>query len=96
MKKVVKGNTEQVMVNSVSKNKYYGVKQLSSKGFIVREDYDKGNYKAYCANKLTNGNAWWIEKPTDSFVKFVDELVEKKYEVFEFDTSQELFKWLSE
>ena len=95
---VLKQKVVDVTVNEADKNKYYGVivrPDLSSdkKGFITRERFDTGNFKLMGMDKLTNGNGWEsFARPTLTDMLF--DILSASYWVYEFDTWQELFKWL--
>lgn len=96
MKKVVQ-STPVVTVDNVADNKFYGVLAKGDvKCFISRKDFNDGDFIVRSSRKLTQGNSY------DSFNNnclrtMITKLVEhENFEVFEFDTAKELFKWLAE
>jgi len=95
MKKVVEKQENRVFVGEVSLSNYYGVKAINCKGFITRERFNSGCYRILCTQLLTCGNGFLCSKETTSLTEFIKYNL-SSYEVFEFDTPQELFKWLSE
>ena len=96
MKEVIKNNNEVVLNNEVSEKKYYGVDTLEkNKGFILQRNYCQGEFYAICENSLTYGNSFgWRGNSLKEVVE--DILSSKNAVVYEFNTPQELFKWLSE
>lgn len=79
----------------VSPEMYYGIRSpFQRKGFIVREQFQAGYFKTQCPGLLTNGNDWTHRN--ESLADLLNDLRGSKFAVFEFDTYQELFKWLSE
>ncbi len=81
--------------NDVVISKYYGIKSpCDSRGFITRQNYDSDNFIVLALKGITNGNCWgWFSNDLKELVKT---LVLNDFEVYEFDTYQELFRWLSE
>ena len=80
---------------SISESKYYGVlvnKNKMAKGFIVNIGL---GFVVFCEMRITDGNR---------FASFVDpnlahltrQILDSGAELFEFETSKELFKWISE
>ncbi len=71
---------------------YFGVENCG-KGFIHREDVEQGKYKVSCAEELTEGNGW---DPQDYSLRgLIEDLLLLGFNVFKFETYQELFVWLA-
>ena len=97
MKKVViKIEASQTLLSKVSSEKYYGiVNKQGDKGLITRQDYESGDYLVYVADHITKGNGFGYRKSNlkELLKVHVDSSM---FQVYEFDTHKELFKWLSE
>lgn len=95
MKKVVNEKEKEVAISACNVNKYYGFysKNASCKGFIAREDFENGKFTAYCTEHITEGNNF---DSTNTFEDCLKMLVSRGFQVYEFDTYKQLFKWLSE
>lgn len=96
MKKVT-SNKNTVQVSEVDISKYYGVRCEAWSGFICRQNYRNGKYRVRVSRLLTEGNRSFID--TDSLADLVNGIITNytaTFEVFEFDTPQELYRWLSE
>lgn len=93
MKKVTKRTV-------LSDEKYYGVLETirPSKGFLMSKDYRCNNgYRVICRDQVTRGNNFpFLNSAT--LEDFKKKVIEDSYifTVYEFETFQELFKWLSE
>jgi hypothetical protein len=74
---------------------FFGVESPGDcKGFIHRTEYEKGPYKAFCVDSFTIGNGWPMVK--EGYLdELILELLDLGFEVFKFETPQELFAWLS-
>ena len=100
MRKVVESKESIAItpIADVDHEKYYGAGMegfvKEEKAFIIRENYDSGEFKVYVADEMTNGNALIFQ--SRSLKDLIRTLMNESYEVYEFDTSTELFKWLSE
>lgn len=95
MKKVVQQAEDQVSIKKVHVEKYYGVTpNKTTKGFIVREQYERGNYYAISMYRLTKGNRF--HESMQSLPELIQTLVGYGFEVYEFDNTSELFTWLAE
>lgn len=86
-------NVPIVDVKMVSPQKYYGVSYSDSKGFVVRDEYENKNYRARLGRSLTKGNSW--NHQSDSLIVLIAAFLSDGYQVFEFNTYQELFRWLA-
>jgi hypothetical protein len=97
MKKVVESENLQVTpLSSVSEQKYYGVINKNSKGFIGRKAYCGGEFCVFCAEAVTQGNTW-SDYDNKSLKRVVSNLLNTKtFTIYEFDTYSDLFKWLGE
>lgn len=96
MKQVVK-QLETVTPETVSVEKYYGVESRGFyRGFIAAKEYDKSPCTVYASSHVTKCNGWeTFHRPT--LKETVSALLENQnFKAFEFNTHQELFRWLSE
>ena len=85
-----------VTLSEANPRKYYGILSLyEGKGFIKQEKFESGPYQGICSNGLTKGNAWGAFQDT-SLPGLFGKIFDRGYSIFEFDSPQELFKWLSE
>lgn len=106
MKKMV---VEKVPVNVVEAKdadagKFYAFRQIcngavADTGFIVREDYKKGDYIPRATNALTSGNSWnQYQRPTlgETIAAIINAPMcgSIRFEVYEFDTFKEMASWL--
>jgi hypothetical protein len=85
-----------VSTHDVSISKYYGVKHHGGpKGFITSTGYRKSFY-TFSEDKLTIGNGWGREY--SNLKELIGYLlgVNLPFEVYEFDTAKEMFKWLAD
>jgi hypothetical protein len=83
-----------VNVADASYEKYYGIKL--NKVFVTKSDYHNGYYRVAMLDSLTEGNST-IGCSNDKHRDLIEFL--RSYEggeVYQFDTWQELFKWLLE
>jgi len=101
MKSVVQNIIHQeVSLNQVDEFKYYGITPSlkgTQKGFVAKNDFWNGKFKAFAAEEITKGNCWHIvSEDATNLKEVVGELLDSGFYVYEFDTPQELFKWLSE
>lgn len=85
----------------VTADRYYGVQTTTtttttnSKGFVARKDFGCGEYRIHAINSLTEGNEWKsFSKPilSDTITAV---LKSEAFEVYEFETPQELMAWLA-
>lgn len=92
--KIVKASTDILTPEHCSSRLYYGLEPISrptEKGFITRTNC---TYIALCVHGLTNGNEWDALR-NGSFSEFLRKATEN-FDVYQFETSQELFAWLRE
>lgn len=97
MKQVVtQSNT--VNIQNIDPEKYYGTFcDECGKGFVTRQDYEEGDYTILSVREVTKGNGFNQYNDILLFACLRNFLKAKKSrKVFEFDTAQELFKWLAE
>lgn len=97
MKKVIIRKEEATVdVASVSGNKYYGATQLGAKGFIIRTGVNAGPYKILSNNHFTQGNGWSGDTAYNGLAATIREHIRIGGEVYEFETSKDLFTWLAQ
>jgi len=98
MKQVVITETNpEVNVQRCDADKYYGLSKAGSpRGFITRDDYDRGNFRAKVVRSLTRGNDWTFIQGPDLPAVLANAIAKSKFTVFEFDTHKELMTWLAE
>jgi hypothetical protein len=95
MKKVIKEQKETVNVSETNVNKFYGVDFLDdSKGFVTYR-LDVGFIVQSCFYLTQCQLRFKASSFDEELSYFVGKLV-KEYNVYEFETYQELFRWLSE
>jgi hypothetical protein len=100
---VLNQDTNIVEVCNVDDYKYYGTVKKASpkeKGFIVRTLYGASNgrstYKLMSINYFTKGNSFELFDGY-SLPGLIKELLKNNsFDIYEFDTPQELFRWLAE
>ena len=98
MKKVIDCESfDMISIDSISLDKWYGVcrRNGGAKGFIVRQHFNSGVFNVHSISEMTNGNHFcgFYEKTLRKTIKqgfFAD------FNIYEFDTSSELFLWLAE
>ena len=101
MKEVIRETppTSVTLLGDATDRKYYGISQHKTiKGLITRSDYNRGDWQARCRDSFTMANKWgnWSGDHHTSLQALISKLITEGYKVYEFDTPQELFKWLSE
>lgn len=104
MRKLVREKTPDVfLAEEADINKFYGVVTDLSKDkcFITKPYYKNGRYQLRNTHLFTEGNdliVASIDLPPmklTKYLKFIQNLHTTR-EIWEFETAQELFKWLSE
>jgi hypothetical protein len=97
MKEVINTSRDTVNVSEVNSYKFYGFVQnhTNSKGFISRVSYGGGNYQMKAITELTEGNSW-PSHSRSNLQGTIENLLNKNFTVYQFDTSKELFTWLAE
>jgi hypothetical protein len=76
--------------------KYYGVCLGGpNRGFISRREFETGCFTVSSPYKLTGGNGW-VHFDTQSLSTTIDKLIDNGNEVFEFDTFNDLMKWVGD
>jgi hypothetical protein len=98
MKKVTrKYEMERVLFSDIDAGKCYGVDNIGTynneKGFISRKSIGSG-YEVKSSYGLTLGNCYGFKGNT--LADIIENILNGGFSVYEFDTSQEIFKWLSE
>lgn len=77
-------------------DKYYGFESPSGgKGFLVQGARHK-TYTVFAENGFTHSNKFPLLTDIDDAKHLLRVAIDNRFEVFEFDTSKELFKWLAE
>ena len=100
MKKVVVETTGTTPLRKVNSHKYYAwtaqkIDSLQSLGFIVQVNYGQGVFRAYPLCGFTHGNSLTVVSGKETTLcQVIRKLTSEGYEVFEFDTSSEMFRWL--
>jgi len=94
-KVVVNAKPSVVSIEDVTGDKCYGFILEGNKGFITRKDgFRRGDYCAKAVNSLTEGNCWSMHtSPTLHGV--IQGLVKAKFAVYEFETPEEMLKYLA-
>jgi hypothetical protein len=102
--KVFAGVEFDVDKDRIDPYKYYGVKSsvIDCRGFIGREDYERGLVKAFSSSVITKGNCWNI-LDSDSYHELIEKIKhktdsngERSFRLYEFETRKDLFSWLTE
>jgi hypothetical protein len=103
-KKVYQNPPEQKIALAISAddNRYYGVQGnlggvMYGKGFIARNDYNRGTFDVLALSSLTKHNtfpAFRQREETTNLPLFIQTVLNFGAEVYQFDTYQELFQWL--
>jgi len=99
MKLVVKeiNSFPRVGINECSDDKFYGCCLISvekTKSFIVKDKFRGGTYVAMTIDGTTKGD-YYLFPPQDTLLKTLESMNDH-FDIYEFDTAKELFKWLSE
>lgn len=83
-----------ILAAQASHNKYYGVLNISTKrrGFITRTVFDTGDHELRCIEQITNGNGWDVT--ASELSDLIKLAIEEGWNVFEFETPEELMKWV--
>lgn len=92
MIKIVKNPENQVKsIDNAQEDLYYGIVSGYKKGFICRDKYNKGDFKCYtvCFNR---GDQW--PQNNRNLQNCLTNLIDRGFDVFEFETHIELFQWL--
>jgi hypothetical protein len=63
------------------------------KGIVIRSSFDRGHYQLHSLRSLTNGNMINLPEIT-RLPEFLEYLLSKNIEVYEFVTFDEMAKWL--
>lgn len=96
MRKVIIGNSNEVSVEEVRENKFYGFLQGCSKGFVTRRDYMKGNFLVFGKGQVTLGNQWSGLSMEDENLSKMMRKMFSHGSFYEFDTAAQLFTWLAQ
>lgn len=84
-----------VQIDNTNANKSYGIEHHDGeKGFLARACcYDSGSFQWRSVNEITRGKIFLIEG--GGFVNTLKKGLDHG-EIYEFDTPQELMKWLAQ
>jgi hypothetical protein len=95
MKQVIQKVTQVTYVSQVNTHKFYGIimKNDEGKAFVTQYDHSEKFVVMHGGKGLTYGLSWIGKR---SLLDTISYYVDRDYEVYEFDTAKELFKWLSE
>lgn len=92
MKKVINTPVEEISVENCSEDLYYGIER-NCRFFVTRERFDGGNFVARCLNLLSRGNGH-SGLSRSSLKELLLNAIESGFQVFEFDSAEELMKWV--
>ncbi len=103
MKQVINCSTNTITNAQVDNNKFYGIQQkkyrgndLGRKGFIQRQSYNSGNYRLSSIDGITRGNMWdtprWQHNDLSILIRVLND-DPQGFNVYEFNTANELFTW---
>lgn len=98
MKKVIENEIkiDVIKLKDVTDHKYYGViMNNTTKAFIGKTNFCSDNYIVHAPRSITKGNAYDCYK-NESIQLLIKELIKYNNDVYEFDSYQELFKWIIE
>ncbi len=88
--------TEAVVSDKLQLQKYYVARDHNNRHAIIRRDrYAGESVRPYCAYGLTL-NVSWDDAGGSNLRDCVETCLRKKFDVFEFDTASEMFKFLSD
>ena len=96
MKQVTFLQTTTVGISQVDKGKYYGFQHHNDeeKGFLISGRYNQDEYNCICLRGLTYGNNWGSNRKM-SLQQRINEM--RNYgKIYEFNTAEEMLKWLIE
>jgi hypothetical protein len=63
-------------------------------GFITQPGFDQGPFSAAAVHNITRGNGH--KYSADTLHKLILILIDLEFEVHEFDSSRELFRWIAD
>lgn len=81
------------LTSPASLDKCYGLANNYVKGFITRANYERGKFKAYVLDELTNGNQW-SRIDSEGLDWTITKALNSGLKVYEFDSYKELLEWL--
>jgi hypothetical protein len=74
---------------------YYGVRRGDDRGFVVRQEWDRGDYIVFCADSFTAGNYWSQCRSHNLRECIRSAAADSGFHVYQFHTPEDLFLWLS-
>jgi hypothetical protein len=83
-----------IPLNQCNTNLYYGVMSGQYRGFIQREEFESGKYRAMCVHGITRSNCW-TEFTTPTLLETIHRLIDRGFTVVTFEKSSKLCEWLS-
>lgn len=92
MKKVINTPVEEISVENCSEDLYYGIER-NFRFFVTREQFEEGKFVARCLNNLSRGNGN-SGLARDSLKELLSNAIEHGCKVFEFNSGEELMKWV--
>ncbi len=78
-------------------DKYYGGTEGDDKyerGFITQTGWREGNYVLRTIQGITHGNGWQLEEKSSDLAKTIRYFISMNWKFYEFDTAEELFRWV--
>jgi hypothetical protein len=93
MRTVTTENSTTIAPEQCTLTSYYAAQMLDTKAFIVRENFDRGNFQLCAMRKLTNGNKYSLYF-SESLAGLINQLIQYGYEVLEFTEQNEFLEWL--
>lgn len=81
----------------VNTDYFYRIKHSAYDGFILREGFERGNYRAVCTDEMTNGNGWSYDYPNaESLVSVLTHLLEHtNFKIYVYSTEVSFFNALA-
>ena len=99
MKRVITKSTEKtVLVTDMDHKKFYGfLKGEKVKGVITRAEFEIGNFLMLVMDDFTNGNGYSFPNLPMNTLENVARCCERHgFILYEFETHEDLFRWLME
>ena len=84
----------QIPLEDINPRTYFG-SNIGDKAFLVREEFDAGNFRWVCLSDLTAGNHYDSHQGCSVEIA-VKNMLQAGYIVFQFTSGRELLTWLLE
>lgn len=81
-------------VSECCESLYYGVNMGPEKGFIRSTYWGSSTFKLYSLDAFTRSNSW--SDHVGGLQKVIEGYLNDDYQIYEFQTPQELMAWLAE